>query len=63
MQEKPSLQVIAVPAWQFPLTHVSAPLQYKPSLHEVLSGTLVWTQPSLVSHPSVVQGLPSSHAA
>jgi hypothetical protein len=54
-----SLQLSAVPAAQFPLWHVSAPLQTFASAHAVPFVTGVVVQPKAGVQPSVVHTLPS----
>ena len=54
-----SLQLSAVPAAQFPLWHVSPPLQTFASAHAVPFVTGVVVQPKAGVQPSVVHTLPS----
>src|SRR6185369_16545411 len=59
VQATPSPQLTEVPFWQPAFSsHVSAPLQYRPSSH--LESSAVWSQASVLSlQASVVQPMPS----
>ncbi|MCZ7686712.1 MAG: hypothetical protein M5U28_51375 [Sandaracinaceae bacterium] len=60
VQATPSSHATAVPAMQpAPATHISTPLQARPSLQRPWSGALAHASVS-VSHVSIVQGTPSS---
>jgi hypothetical protein len=55
----PSSQLVGAPPRQTPTAQVSPVVQALPSSHDAVFST--WTHPSVASHASSVQGLPSLH--